>query len=177
VFGIIGNVGTPTGRSWPCPYALERQMLFFGAFTGANVLRNDPPDRYVFNYRASYVEETDAASAISSRCANCSRSRSRCLRSRTPMVMRAMPASPKAFRTLGVNDSAILRAWLQAQPRSTSTRPSPQLKAQKTPPKAIVMVGTYRACAKFIEKTRDGVPGADLHQRLVCRLDGAGRRV
>ena len=36
-------------------------MLFFGAFTGANVLRNDPPDRYVFNYRASYAEETDAA--------------------------------------------------------------------------------------------------------------------
>jgi hypothetical protein len=23
-------------------------------------LRNDPPDRYVFNYRASYAEETDA---------------------------------------------------------------------------------------------------------------------
>ena len=43
------------------PIALERRMLFFGAFTGANVLRNDPPDRYVFNYRASYVEETDAA--------------------------------------------------------------------------------------------------------------------
>ena len=35
-------------------------MLFFGAFTGANVFRRDPPDRYVFNYRASYAEETDA---------------------------------------------------------------------------------------------------------------------
>ena len=60
VFGIIGNVGTPTAVV-AIPYALERKMLFFGAFTGANVLRNDPPDRYVFNYRASYVEETDAA--------------------------------------------------------------------------------------------------------------------
>ena len=27
---------------------------------GANVLRHDPPDRYVFNYRASYAEETDS---------------------------------------------------------------------------------------------------------------------
>jgi hypothetical protein len=35
-------------------------MLFFGAFTGAGLLRNDPPDRYVFNYRASYAEETAA---------------------------------------------------------------------------------------------------------------------
>src|ERR1019366_8926753 len=59
VFGFIGNVGTPTAIV-AVPYALERRMLFFGAFTGANVLRSDPPDRYVFNYRASYAEETDA---------------------------------------------------------------------------------------------------------------------
>ena len=59
VFGFIGNVGTPTAAV-AVPYALERQTLFFGAFTGANILRNDPPDRYVFNYRASYAEETDA---------------------------------------------------------------------------------------------------------------------
>ena len=59
VFGIIGNVGTPTAVVG-LPYALERKMLFFGAFTGASLLRRDPPDRYVFNYRASYAEETDA---------------------------------------------------------------------------------------------------------------------
>jgi hypothetical protein len=35
-------------------------MLFYGAFTGAGLLRRDPPDRYVFNYRASYAEETEA---------------------------------------------------------------------------------------------------------------------
>src|SRR5438046_9490921 len=57
VFGIIGNVGTPTAVV-AVPFALERRMLFFGAFTGAGVLRRDPPDRYVFNYRASYAEET-----------------------------------------------------------------------------------------------------------------------
>jgi hypothetical protein len=60
VFGVIGNVGTSTAAV-AVPYALERRMLFFGGFTGANVIRNDPPDRYVFNYRASYTEETDAA--------------------------------------------------------------------------------------------------------------------
>ncbi len=59
VFGIVGNVGTPTAVV-AVPYALEHRMLFFGAFTGANLLRRDPPDRYVFNYRASYAEETDA---------------------------------------------------------------------------------------------------------------------
>src|SRR5262249_1345523 len=59
VFGFIGNVGTPTAVV-ALPYALERRALFFGAFTGAGLLRRDPPDRYVFNYRASYAEETDA---------------------------------------------------------------------------------------------------------------------
>jgi Periplasmic binding protein/Resolvase, N terminal domain len=59
VFGFIGNVGTPTAVV-ALPYALERKALFFGAFTGAGLLRRDPPDRYVFNYRASYAEETDA---------------------------------------------------------------------------------------------------------------------
>src|SRR5215468_4800797 len=59
VFGLVGNVGTPTAVV-ALPYALDRKMLFFGAFTGAGLLRNDPPDRYVFNYRASYSEETAA---------------------------------------------------------------------------------------------------------------------
>ena len=59
VFGVVGNVGTPTAVV-ALPYALDRKMLFFGAFTGAGLLRSDPPDRYVFNYRASYAEETDA---------------------------------------------------------------------------------------------------------------------
>src|ERR1700745_4079475 len=59
VFGFVGNVGPPTAVVG-LPYALERRALFFGAFTGAGLLRRDPPDRYVFNYRASYAEETDA---------------------------------------------------------------------------------------------------------------------
>ncbi len=57
VFGIIGNVGTPTAEV-TVPYSVEKKALFFGAFTGASLLRKDPPDKYVFNYRASYSEET-----------------------------------------------------------------------------------------------------------------------
>src|SRR5215472_5992668 len=59
VFAVVGNVGTPTAAV-ALPYALDRKMIFFGAFTGAGLLRSDPPDRYVFNYRASYAEETAA---------------------------------------------------------------------------------------------------------------------
>jgi len=59
VFAVIGNVGTPTAER-TMPYALAKQIIFFGAFTGAPLLRSVPPDRYVFNYRASYPEETAA---------------------------------------------------------------------------------------------------------------------
>src|SRR6202140_2405909 len=40
VFGFIGNVGTPTAAV-AGPFALERRTLFFGAFTGAHLLRKD----------------------------------------------------------------------------------------------------------------------------------------
>jgi serine/threonine protein kinase len=57
VFAVIGNIGTPTALV-TVPYAIENKLLFFGAFDGAKILRKYPPDRYVFNYRANWEEET-----------------------------------------------------------------------------------------------------------------------
>ncbi|MBI3822598.1 MAG: ABC transporter substrate-binding protein [Planctomycetes bacterium] len=57
VFAVVGNIGTPTAEK-TVPYAVDNKLLFFGAFTGAPLLRKKPTDRYVFNYRASYEEET-----------------------------------------------------------------------------------------------------------------------
>ncbi|MCG8458889.1 MAG: ABC transporter substrate-binding protein, partial [Holophagales bacterium] len=59
VFAVLGNVGTPTAEV-ALPLALEQKVPFFGAFTGAGLLRADPPEPYVFNFRASYGEETAA---------------------------------------------------------------------------------------------------------------------
>ncbi|MFT7129864.1 MAG: ABC-type branched-subunit amino acid transport system substrate-binding protein, partial [Gammaproteobacteria bacterium] len=59
VMAMIGNVGTPTAKAI-LPQARKHKLLLLGTFSGASLLRNDPPDRYVFNYRASYAEETSA---------------------------------------------------------------------------------------------------------------------
>ncbi len=59
VVAILGNVGTPTAEV-ALPLALEQGVPFFGAFSGAELLRREPPDRLVFNFRASYAEETAA---------------------------------------------------------------------------------------------------------------------
>lgn len=57
VFAFIGNVGTPTAAV-AVPIANETRIPLIGAFTGAGLLRKTPPDRYVINFRASYAEET-----------------------------------------------------------------------------------------------------------------------
>lgn len=59
LLAAIGNVGTPTAAV-TIPLHNEYKTLLYGAFTGAGILRRSPPDRYVINYRASYVQETAA---------------------------------------------------------------------------------------------------------------------
>lgn len=56
VFGLIGSVGTPTVKA-VLPYVNQNKVLLFGPLTGSPVTRTDPPDRYVFNVRASYQQE------------------------------------------------------------------------------------------------------------------------
>jgi hypothetical protein len=48
VFAFLGNVGTPTAEV-SVPLVNAHKRVLFGAFSGAALLRRDPPDRYVFN--------------------------------------------------------------------------------------------------------------------------------
>ena len=156
VFGFIGNVGTPTATV-AVPYALERRTLFFGAFTGASVLRNDPPDRYVFNYRAGYAEETDAAVRYLIKLRRLQPRQIAVFAQQDSYGDAGFTGVAKAFRSLGLNDASILRLNYKRNTVDVDEAVN-QLKAQKGAIKAVVMVGTYRAAAKFIEKTRDLFP-------------------
>ena len=156
VFGFIGNVGTPTAAV-AVPYALERRTLFFGAFTGASILRNDPPDRYVFNYRASYAEETDAVVHYLIKLRRLQPRQIAVFAQQDSYGDAGFAGVAKAFRALGASDSAILRLNYKRNTVDVDEAVN-QLKAQKGI-KAVVMVATYRAAAKFIEKTRDLYPG------------------
>src|SRR5258706_7706042 len=157
VFGIIGNVGTPTAVV-AVPYALERRMLFFGAFTGANVLRHDPPDRYVFNYRASYAEETDAVVRYLVKMRRIPVRQIAVFAKQDAYGDAGFAGVAKAVRALGVSDATIVRLNYKRNTVDVDDAIN-QLKLQKPPIKAVVMVATYRAAAKFIEKTHDLFPG------------------
>jgi ABC-type branched-subunit amino acid transport system substrate-binding protein len=157
VFGIIGNVGTPTAVV-AVPYALERRMLFFGAFTGANVLRHDPPDRYVFNYRASYAEETDATVRYLVKLRRIPARQIAVFAQQDTYGDSGFAGVAKAVRSLGVSDAAIVRLNYKRNTVDVDDAVN-QLKLQKPPIKAVVMVAAYRAAARFIEKTHDLFPG------------------
>lgn len=158
VMGLVSDFGTATTAE-ALPYILERKMLLLGAFTGANFLRNVPPDRYVFNYRPSYAEETEAAVRYLVQV--------RGVNSRDIVVF----AQDDGFGEAGYN--GVLKA-LRAIDRTQPIRPQhlkyqrnsmdltqaiAQLRARKTPPKAMIMVAVYRPAAKFIEATRPLFPG------------------
>jgi ABC-type branched-subunit amino acid transport system substrate-binding protein len=57
VFLLFGYVGTPTSNASK-PIFTAAKVPFVGPFTGAESLRN-PVNRYIFNIRASYFDETD----------------------------------------------------------------------------------------------------------------------
>jgi len=157
VFGIIGNVGTPTATV-ALPYALERKMLFFGAFTGAGLLRSDPPDRYVFNYRASYAEETSAMVHYLVKVKRLKPSQIAVFAQQDSYGDSGFIGVTKAVRALGGDDNAVLRLNYQRNTVDVDEAVE-QLKKSRVPIRAVIMVPTYRAAAKFIEKTKDLFPG------------------
>jgi ABC-type branched-subunit amino acid transport system substrate-binding protein len=157
VFGYIGNHGTPTAAV-ALPFALERRALFFGPLTGANVVRNDPPDRYVFNYRPSYSEETDAAVRYLVKIRKLQPRQIAVFAQNDSFGDAGFAGVAKAFRALGISDGTILRLNYTRNTVDVDDAVN-QLRMQKVPIRAVVMVATTRPAAKFIEKTRDLFPG------------------
>jgi branched-chain amino acid transport system substrate-binding protein len=156
VFGFIGNVGTPTAAV-AVPYALEHRVLFFGALTGAELLRRTPPDRYVFNYRASYVEETDAVVHYLIKVRHLRPEQIAVFAQHDAFGDAGFDGVAKAVRALQGDEGAIVR--LDYERNTVDVDAAVALLGElKIPVEAVVMVATYRAAAKFIEKTRDLYP-------------------
>ena len=154
VFGFIGNVGTPTAVV-AVPYAVEHKMLFFGPFTGAPLLRKDPPDRYVFNYRASYAEETNA---IVRHLVDVKRIKA------YDIAVFAQADSygdagfegvARAMRRYGRDPAKIMRLAYQRNTSDVTDAVNELSKHSTSNIRAVVCVATYKAAAKLIEKMRE----------------------
>jgi len=135
------------------PFTLEKKMLFFGPFTGAGLLRRDPPDRYVFNYRASYAEETAATVKYLVKVR------------RIPVDEIAVFAQQDGYGDAGFNGVAKMLRKYNRNPERTLrvgykrntidvNEAVKTLLRSRHPVRAVVMVATYKAAAKFIEKVK-----------------------
>lgn len=158
VLAVVGSVGS-AGAGVAVPIANSRKVLLFGAFSGADLLRHSPPDRYVINFRASYAEETDVMV------------RGLLKRGIKPQQIAfftqndafgdsGYAGAVRALRELGFEDAKQLAHG--RYPRGTLDVQDGLLAIlqAKVRPRAVIMVGSYGACAKFIRLAKQLLPRA-----------------
>src|SRR5262249_31471505 len=158
VFGYVGNVGTPTAAV-AIPYALEKKMLFFGAFTGASLLRKDPPDRYVFNYRASYAEETAAAVRYLIEVRRIRPSEIAVFAQNDKYGDAGFEGVAKMLRRYHRDPNKILRVGYERNTADVRAAVN-EISRNSQSVRAVVMVPTYKAAAEVVSKLKD--KGANL---------------
>ena len=153
VFALIGYVGTPTSSA-ALPIFTDAKVPFFGPFTGAELLR-DPFNRYIFNVRASYYDETER------------------------IVEQLISTGTKSIAVFYQNDNyglaglkgverAMARRNLKIAATGTVERNTVQVgEAIKTigavQPDAVVMISAYGSIAEFVRQMKKNGSGAQFH--------------
>jgi len=135
------------------PFTLEKRMLFFGPFTGAGLLRRDPPDRYVFNFRASYAEETAATVKYLVDVRRILPDEIAVFAQQDGYGDAGFNGVAKMLRKYNRNPDRALRVGYKRNTSDVGEAVETLLKSRH-PVRAVVMVATYKAAAKFIEKVK-----------------------
>ena len=144
VFALFGYVGTPTFNA-AAPILTEAKVPLVAAFTGAESLR-DPLNRYVFNVRASYYDETEQI-----------------VQHLTAMSMDRIAVfyQNDAYGKTGLEGvkRALKKRNMQLAGEATVERNTVDVakaiaEMQKVKPQAVVMVSAYKSCAAFIKEMK-----------------------
>lgn len=143
VFALFGYVGTPTSKA-ALPLAVDNGVPFFAPFTGAEFLRA-PVNKYVFNIRSSYFNEIEMQ--VDRLIADAGATKFGLFYQedtygkvgkeglQLALQKRKMSIAAEGFYTRNTEDvDAGLAALLAARPE------------------AVLMVGTYKACAALVQK-------------------------
>ncbi len=154
VLAVIGNVGTPTAVA-STPIANASRTLLFGPFTGAGVLRRTPPDRYIINYRASYAEETAAMVDALLDHAGLRPEEIGFFTQRDAYGDAGYVGGLKALKRRGLSEGhAVVHGRYERNTDIVESALADVLLADP-PVRAVIMVGAYEPCAKFIKLARE----------------------
>ncbi len=143
-FALFGYVGTPTSLA-ALPLATGANIPFFGAFTGAEALR-EPFNRNVFHVRASYYDETalivKQLTSLGLKKIAVFRQNDSYGQAGLDGVLRALKAQQLAPAAVGlvernsVDVAAAVKAIVPAMPD------------------AVVQISAYKSCAAFVREAR-----------------------
>jgi branched-chain amino acid transport system substrate-binding protein len=145
VFALFCYVGTPTTVKI-IPIVQEAKIPLVGMFTGANELR-EPVQRYLINVRASYYQETDAA--VQHLIQDLNIEKIAILYQYDAYGfdgLKGTELSLKKFGLLPVAKGTYIRGTLNIEEGLN--------KIMESEAEAVVMIGTYDPCAKFIRLSR-----------------------
>jgi branched-chain amino acid transport system substrate-binding protein len=144
VFALFGYVGTPTSNASKAIFTAAK-VPFVAPFTGAESLRN-PLNRYIFNIRASYFDETDKIVA--------------------QMAGQTLDRIAVFYQNddygkagLAGVERAMQRRNLKIVATGTVERNTIDVAAAvaaigKAEPQAVIMISAYKSCAAFIKAMR-----------------------
>jgi ABC-type branched-subunit amino acid transport system substrate-binding protein len=153
VFALFGYVGTPTSAA-ALPIFTQARVPFFGAFTGAELLR-DPFNPYIFNVRASYYDETEkiVEQLVSTGAKNI-----------------AVFYQNDAYGQAGLKgvERAMTRRNLKISATSTVERNTIDVAAAvkailAVQPDAVVMISAYTSCGEFIRQMKKAGSAAQFY--------------
>lgn len=168
VFALFSYVGTPTTIKI-LPMVEEAKIPLVGMFTGANALR-EPISRYVINVRASYYQETEAAI--------------RHLIEDLDLRKIAVFYQYDAFGFDGLSgmELALKKYGLTPVARGSYVRGTLDVeeglgKIADSGAEAVVMIGTYEPCAKFIKLAGERGFNPVFHTVSFVGADELARRI
>lgn len=153
VLAVIGNVGTPTAIA-SLPLIRTQQTLFFAPFSGAGGLRRTPPERQVINLRASYAEEIEAMVDALIERGGLLPEEIAFFTQRDGYGDAGYVGGFAALKRHGLQDEAqVLHVRYRRNTLAVENALADLLLAEKAP-RAVIMVGAYAPCAKFIRLAR-----------------------
>jgi ABC-type branched-subunit amino acid transport system substrate-binding protein len=153
VFALIGYVGTPTSAA-ALPIFTAAKVPFFGPFTGAELLR-DPFNRYIFNVRASYYDETEE---IVEQLVSTGTKRIAVFYQNDAYGQAGLKGVERAMARRNMKISA-----LGTVERNTTDVGTAVKQIGGVQPDAVVMISAYTSIAEFVRQMKKGGSGAQFH--------------
>lgn len=150
IIGIVGNVGTPTAAV-SVPVIQQHKIPFIGAYSGAPLLRRQPLDPWIFNFRAGYDQEFTSIVDGLIDSLHVKPEEIAFFSQRDLFGDSGYDAAIKSLRARGLKDErSIVHARYERNTLDVETCVADMINSP-VEIKAVVMIGVYKPSARFIQ--------------------------